>query len=65
MHDVNGLIVPQRQEDGYVNATKLCKAAHKQFGDYKRLESTKEYLEALSADMGIPCDPDPNQTWRR
>jgi hypothetical protein len=56
MHDVNGLAVPQRPGDGYVNATKLCKASKtgKLFADYRRLESTQEYLEALSSDMGIP-----------
>lgn len=54
MHDVNGLSVPQRRIDGYVNATKLCKAAGKRLHHWYRLESTKEYLEALSIDTGIP-----------
>ena len=34
MHDVNGLAVPQRQGDGYVNATRLCKAAGKLWANY-------------------------------
>ncbi len=50
----NGLTVGQRESDGYVNATKLCQAAGKLLADYLRLKSTKEYLKALSVDMGIP-----------
>lgn len=52
--DLDGLVVFQRQEDGYINATQLCKAVGKLLADYLRLSSTTEYLEALSADMGIP-----------
>ncbi|WP_462254191.1 KilA-N domain-containing protein [Ferruginibacter sp.] len=46
--------VTQRITDGYINATGICKAAGKNFADYARLGSTKEYLDALNADMGIP-----------
>ena len=42
------------QKDGMVNATSLCKAGNKLFGDYKRNKQTDEYLHALSAVMGIP-----------
>lgn len=53
-HRVENRIVRQRALDGYINATAMCKAAGKLFGDYSRLRSTKEFLEALSLDMGIP-----------
>jgi hypothetical protein len=39
---------------GYVNATQMARANHKLLSDYIRLKSTKEYLQALSNDMGIP-----------
>ena len=54
LHDINGNLVPQRIEDGYVNATKLCQAGGKLIADYLRLSATQEYLEELSSDMGIP-----------
>ena len=36
------------REDGYVNATSLCKAGGKYFHDYFRNKKTKEYLKKLS-----------------
>lgn len=54
MHEINGLAVPQSISDGYVNATKLCKAAGKKLSHWYSLDSTKKYLEALSLDPGIP-----------
>lgn len=47
-------VIHQRVKDGYVNATAMCKAAGKPWADYNRLSTTSLYLEALSADMGIP-----------
>lgn len=46
--------VQQRLLDGYVNATALCKAAGKNFADYKRLKGTDDFLKELSSDVGIP-----------
>ena len=46
--------VNQRVTDGFINATEICKAAGKNFADYTRTQNTKDFLEALSADMGIP-----------
>ena len=42
------------RKDGYINATQLCKAGNKLFGDYQRLKQTQEYLQALETNMGIP-----------
>jgi hypothetical protein len=53
-HIVEREIIQQRVRDGYINATAMCKAAGKLWTDYRRLKSTGEYLDALSADMGIP-----------
>ena len=43
-------IVPK----GYVNATQMAQANQKLLSDYMRLKSTKEYLQTLANDMGIP-----------
>ena len=53
-HPLEGEIIPQRAQDGYINATILCKKAGKLFGDYRRLSHTGEFLDELSAVMGIP-----------
>lgn len=53
-HQIEGNVIPLRDDDCYVSATAMCKAAGKLIGDYRRNAATKEYFEALSADMGIP-----------
>ena len=53
-HPVNGAVIPQRPQDGYINATVLCQNAGKLFADYRRLSQTNEFLDELSLDMGIP-----------
>jgi hypothetical protein len=51
---IDGEIIEQRYIDGYVNATAMCRAAGKVFGDYSRLKPTEAFLAELSNDMGIP-----------
>ncbi len=53
-HPVDGGVVPQRPTDGYINATLLCQRAGKLFGNYRQNAQTQAFLEALSADIGIP-----------
>lgn len=48
------LEIPIRQ-DGYINATKLCKAGKKKFHDWIRLNTTKELIDSLSLTVGIPA----------
>lgn len=50
----NGLVVPQRQSDGYINATAMCQAVSKRFNDYTTLASTREFAAELSSETGIP-----------
>jgi hypothetical protein len=54
LHEMNGEVISLRGKDGYVNATAMCKAVGKQFNDYSRNASTKEFLGELSSDTGIP-----------
>ena len=54
-HTVNGgEIVHQRPLDGYVNATELCQRSGKLWGNYRQLNQTQAFLEALELDIGIP-----------
>lgn len=53
-HRVDGELIEQRKIDGYINATAMCRAAGRLFGDYARLKTTDAYLRELSSDMGIP-----------
>lgn len=47
-HEENGNLIYQRIQDGYVNATAMCKAAGKEWKHYNELESTKAFLKELS-----------------
>lgn len=53
-HQTDAGIVQQRASDGYINATELCKAANKKIGHYLENGSTKDFLNELAADIGIP-----------
>lgn len=53
-HSLGNKTILQRTEDGYMNATAMCKATDKQFADYNRLSATTAFMAALSTDMGIP-----------
>jgi len=43
----NGVTVESRKEDGFVNATAMCKAGKKEFKHWKSLESTKELIKVF------------------
>jgi KilA-N domain len=53
-HNHNSTLINQRYKDGYINLTAMAQAEGKLIADYLRLDSTKAFLDALSADMGIP-----------
>lgn len=53
-HAVPGAIIYQRPKDGYINATAMCQAAGKLYGHYNENRTTKDFLAALSAEIGIP-----------
>lgn len=53
-HAINASTVQQRAEDGYIHATAMCRAAGKSWAHYASNDTTKAYLKALSADIGIP-----------
>ena len=53
-HQFQKYEIAQRSKDSYVNLTQMCGTAGKLVADYLRLDSTNEYLSALSTVMGIP-----------
>ena len=48
-----GSIINQRAFDGYVNATELCNACDKEFGDYRKAPVTEAFLGELEASLKI------------
>lgn len=54
LHTFNDTSIYQRATDGYLDATAMCQANGKLFADYRRLQSTEDFLYDLSSDMGIP-----------
>ena len=52
---LNNVVISSRPIDHYVNATQLCKAGWKKFNDWFRLDTTKELLNELSSEAGIPA----------
>lgn len=62
-HDWNSKLISQVQSEtqianyqvpaGYVNATEMCKAGGKLWGNYKKAKRTRQYWQALANDMQI------------
>jgi predicted RNase H-like nuclease (RuvC/YqgF family) len=50
----DGYQIENRESDGYINVTNLCKAGGKQFKHWKSLNKTFDFLEVLSTEVGIP-----------
>ena len=55
-HEEDNAIIYQRIEDGYVNATAMCKAFDKLWYEYYRLDNTQRFIKALSGKREIPVD---------
>lgn len=53
-HEVDNDFIQQRIDDGYINATAMCKSAGKQFKHYNENQTTKDFLQELSSVVGIP-----------
>lgn len=53
-HEYNERKFVQRKHDGYVNLTDMVKVDNKQLGDWKRLNSTRAYINEVSGVTGIP-----------
>jgi hypothetical protein len=51
---LDGFTIEARDSDCYINATMLCRAGNKKFAHWYCLDGTKQMLEILSSDVGIP-----------
>jgi hypothetical protein len=51
--DGQNIITEMRKEDGFINATKLCKSAGKYWADYIKTKRTSSFLKELSSNMNI------------
>jgi KilA-N domain/Meiotically up-regulated gene 113 len=55
MITLNNVSITSRPIDHYVNATQLCQAGGKKFSHWFSLDTTKELINALESDAGIPA----------
>lgn len=55
--EYEGTAIQCRPSDDYVNATQMCKAAGKLWGNYWQNQEAKDFVGCLSSHIGIPiCD---------
>lgn len=52
--EYGGEVIRQRSSDGYINATAMCRAAGKEWSEYRRLRQTGLFFDALALDLGVP-----------
>lgn len=50
-HEYNGVIIPVREKDGFINATAMCKVGGKRFPDWYRTVYAKEIINALEEKL--------------
>ena len=55
-HTHKGALIHQRAEDGYINATALCRAASKEWSAYRRLDTSGAFVTALERSLQIHRD---------
>lgn len=53
-HTYQGELITLRAGDGYIDATNMCKAAGRNWSDYRRLGTTNAFLVELSTALQIP-----------
>lgn len=51
---LNNIQIISRTSDNYINATQLCNAGKKKFNHWYSLDTTKELINELESDTGIP-----------
>jgi phenylpyruvate tautomerase PptA (4-oxalocrotonate tautomerase family) len=53
-HKAEGIEIEQRRDDGYIDATAMCRAYGDTFAHYRDNQRTQTTLEALEKDLNIP-----------
>lgn len=56
-HTYQGSLIQQRALDGYINATAMCRAAGKEWSNYRKSEATGLFLQALERSLPFGRDP--------
>lgn len=56
-HTYQGSLIQQRALDGYINATAMCRAAGKEWSNYRKSEATGLFLQALERSLPYGRDP--------
>lgn len=56
VREFDGQEIRQRNQDGYFDATEMCRVGEKKLSHWNSLQSTTDYLNALSRSAGIPAD---------
>lgn len=52
----NDAPISRRDSDGFADATAMCQAHDKLWGNYRQLDRTAEYIKALAASTGLAPD---------
>lgn len=52
-HAYQGELISLRSKDGFVNATAMCRAAQKQWSEYRRRPTTEEFFQEVALGLGI------------
>lgn len=52
-HTYQGALIQQRAADGYINATAMCRAAGKEWSNYRKNETSEAYIEELEGSLRI------------
>jgi hypothetical protein len=55
-HTYRGALIQQRAQDGYINASAMCKAAGKLWSNYAQNATSQAFFDALQRSLGIPRD---------
>ena len=55
-HSAHGILIGQRQKDGYINLTAMAKVSGKKLNNYLRMKSTKAFIDELSTVTRIRVD---------
>ena len=51
---LNNIVITSRSDDNFINATQLCQAGGKKFSHWYSLDTTKQLINELASEAGIP-----------
>ena len=51
---LNNIVITSKSDDNFINATQLCQAGGKKFSHWYSLDTTKQLINELASEAGIP-----------